>query len=156
MCLRIDISDRQREMILDGELVRRILKDVLSAGGVERAELSLAIVADRDIRQINERFLGKDEITDVIAFVYDKSEEGRFLEGEIVINASEAVRYSGELAHDAAAELLFYAVHGALHLLGWEDDSPQKRDAMNRKAAGVLAGYGMRLNFGRNENCCRV
>ena len=127
------------------ELLRRAVNGTLEDGGVVSGDVSLAIVADGRMREINARFLGRHETTDVIAFAYEKKEASSLC-GEIVINASEARRIAGPLRHDASAELLLYAVHGALHLLGWEDSTAGKRNAVNRHAVVILAQYGVVLD----------
>ncbi len=140
------VDDRQSEIDCDTERLSRMIRDTLAIGGVECGEVSLAIVSDSVIRQMNARFLGRDETTDVIAFTYEKAKNGRFLEGEVVVNASEAVRSSSKLRHGPGAELLLYAVHGALHLLGWEDCAPCGRNAMNRRGVEILAGHGVKID----------
>ncbi len=144
--LRVEIADRQAEVECDHEMLRRLLQETVSDAGFESGEVSLALVSDSVIRNVNSRFLEQDELTDVIAFTYEKDDKERRLEGEIVLNASQAARVSRNLRHDAFVELMLYAVHGALHLLGWDDSTPAARNALNHKAVLILRSYGIQVD----------
>jgi probable rRNA maturation factor len=120
-----------------------ILQEALQ-NAVQSGEVSVAIVGDKQIREINRRYLCRDRITDVIAFTYSRA--GGHLEGEIVLNADEAARRAEHAAHGAADELALYAVHGALHLLGYEDAEPGQRRQMHERALQVLASAGRSLD----------
>ncbi len=146
--IHIEIANRQSELDFDEDLLCGVLKNVLIGEGLARAELSVAVVSDSEMKDVNRRFTGRDEPTDVVAFVYEKSEFGRCLVGEVVVNASQAMRESSGLRHDAGAELLLYSVHGVLHLSGWEDDTDCRRAAMNRSAVDMLARDGVEIDSG--------
>lgn len=99
-----------------------------------RPVISLAIVDDLEIRRVNRMFLGKDRPTDVISFLYDDVDagnrgaapEGPF--GEIVVSAECALREARARGIGAAEELERYAIHGLLHILGYDDaTSPGRR-----------------------------
>jgi len=141
--LQVAVANSQDRIPCDEGAIESILASVL-AGKVETAEISVAVVSDDEIAELNRRFLGRDGTTDVLAFPY-ASENGR-LEGEIVINADEAVRRAEDVAHDSQDELMLYAVHGLLHLLGCDDAEPDDRRRMHQQALDVLARAGRRLD----------
>ncbi len=108
-------------------------------------ETSLVITDDREIKKINRRFLGKNRITDVIAFNYappkmplkcPHSPELPF--GDIFVSAERADKQAETLKHSLLKELLLLSVHGALHLAGMEDDTPAKRLEMQKKSESIL------------------
>ncbi len=76
---------------------------------------------------LNKRFLGHDDDTDVIAFPYETEEEGA---GDIVVSASMARRQARELGHSVLEEALTLVLHGALHILGYNDHAPPERRRM--------------------------
>ena len=104
----------------------------------------MAVVGDEEMTELNRRFLDRGGTTDVLAFPYGE-EEGH-LEGEVVVNAEVALRQAQERSHGAEDELLLYAVHGVLHLLGDDDSTPARRKAMQRQGLSFLASLGRVLN----------
>lgn len=95
------------------------VRRTLSRAGAVRAQIEIAIVNDASIREINREHLGHDYATDVITFPY--SSPGEDLSGEIVISAETAAAVAADLGVSVADELALYAVHGILHLLGFDD-----------------------------------
>jgi len=140
---RIEIANRQQRLACDCGAIQRVLRRALEEG-VERAELSVAIVGDEEMKRLNRQFTARDRTTDVLAFPYGVHEG--LLEGELVINADEALRQAERATHGPQDELLLYAVHGALHLLGYDDRDDEQRKGMHRRALSVLASAGCALD----------
>lgn len=105
-----------------------------------RGDVTIALVSDRRIRALNRQFRGKDSATDVLSF---PSGERGFL-GDIVIAAGVARRQAREAGHTIQTELRVLALHGLLHLLGYDhesDDGKMARvEARLRKKAGLKEG----------------
>lgn len=109
--------------------VRAVLED----GGVEEGEVSLALLDDEAIRELNARHLDHDRPTDVLAFAL--WEEGEPVVGDVYVGFEQARRQAAEAGVDLDEELVRLAVHGTLHVLGWDhpeeaearDDSPMYR-----------------------------
>jgi probable rRNA maturation factor len=105
-----------------------------------RGDLSVAVVSDRRMRALNRQFRGKDAATDVLSF---PSDERGFL-GDIVIAAGVAKSQAREAGHSIQTELRVLALHGLLHLLGYDheaDDGKMARvEARLRKKAGLKEG----------------
>jgi len=139
----IAVANRQKSLKVDAEALRGILLGLLRQS-VEGAELSVAVVRDEEMSRLNEQFLGRSGPTDVLSFPYG-SEAGR-LEGEVIVDAEEALRQSELVEHGAEEELLLYVVHGVLHLLGYDDATPEQRRRMNERAMAVLEAAGRRLD----------
>lgn len=141
----IQIVNRQDSLPCEEGVLRRVLEDALrEETDLERVDLSVAVVNDEWICEVNASFLDREGVTDVIAFTYESGEE--YVEGEIVVNADEAVRQARQAAHEPWDELLLYAVHGMLHVLGYEDSTPRLRHRMNRRAAELLRAAGRNLD----------
>jgi probable rRNA maturation factor len=125
----------------EGELEQAI-RCTLKRHGCRSATLSLALVDDARMAAIHERFLGRRGPTDVISF--DLSDNESRLEGEVVVSVDAARRQSRARGHSPAAELALYAVHGTLHLLGFDDATPGDARAMHDEEDRILTelGYG--------------
>jgi probable rRNA maturation factor len=92
---------------------------------------------------LNKQFLGRRASTDVLAFNLGQGVAERTW-GQIVVCDEVARRIARKLGHRAEDELALYVAHGALHLLGETDDSPEKRERMRRLAARAMAKAGYR------------
>ena len=105
-----------------------------------RGEVCLALISDRRMRALNRQFRGKDYATDVLSF---PSDERGFL-GDIVIAEGMAKRQAKEHGHSLKIEVQTLALHGLLHLLGYDhetDDGRMSRvEARLRRVAGLPLG----------------
>ena len=117
-----------------------------------RGDVTIALVSDGRMRSLNRVFRGKDYATDVLSFpAHDASAPGAadYL-GDIVIATGVAERQAGEAGHPLTTELRVLALHGLLHLLGYDheaDDGLMARtEARLRKKAGLKEGLIARGN----------
>lgn len=119
-----------------------------------RGDVSIAVVSDRRMRALNRQFRGKDAVTDVLSFpartpgsfspgADTKMNPASFL-GDIVIAAGVAARQAREAGHPVSTELRVLALHGLLHLLGYDHDTDggkmARAEARLRKKAGLREG----------------
>ncbi len=112
---------------------------VLGGLGVRLARLSttevnLIFINAKQSRAINKKFLKHDYPTDVITFEYPA---GQAVLSDIYICFDVAKKQANQQGHSALKELLIIAAHGALHLQGYNDDTPQKRNKMNTIAEKI-------------------
>ena len=116
----------------------RWLQSAAPAGA--RGRVAVAIVTDRRVRQLNQRYRRKDRVTDVLSFPSDERGE----RGDVVIAAGTARRQAAEAGHSLQTELRVLALHGLLHLLGYdhERDAGQmaRLEARLRRRAGLREG----------------
>ena len=113
-----------------------------------RGDVSIAVVSDRRMRALNRQFRGKDYATDVLSFPSAPSTSlragDRGFMGDIVIAAGVTKRQAREAGHTINTELRVLALHGLLHLLGYDhedDDGKMARlEARLRKKAGLPEG----------------
>jgi probable rRNA maturation factor len=110
-------------------------------------ELSVAIVGDRTMGGLHERFMGIKGPTDVLSFGLDEDEHGRVISGEVVVCLPEAVRQAKRRRIDVRRELLLYAVHGMLHLSGFDDRTQVDYRKMHRMEDRVLTKLGVGATF---------
>ncbi len=139
----IPVANRQRRVRVSAVDVRAVVAATFAEEQAGAPDISVALVNDETIREVNARFLGHDWATDAIAFSYgdDPSPDG--LRGEVVVSGETAAREAQARGLDPRHELLLYVVHGTLHLLGWDDDTDERRSAMNSRAAGILGALGI-------------
>ncbi len=117
-------------------LIRRAVRAALGKTANRRGELCVIFVSDAKIRTINREHLGHDYATDVIAFPYgerspaDWKGEDAPPFGDIYIARGVARRQARETGHDELTEWMTLAVHGALHLNGFDDRTAARRRRM--------------------------
>jgi len=90
--------------------------------GLEGAELSLYVTDDQEIRELNRTYRKKDRPTDVLSFPLGEKAEGYLLLGDVVISQDAAERQAKELGHSLKEEIKRLAVHGLIHLLGYDHE----------------------------------
>ena len=109
------------------ELLERAVLRACAAEGRGDVEVSLALLDDDGIRDLNRRYLGKDRSTDVIAFALAGGAEGEYLVGDVYLGFEQAVRQAEELGVPLDEELARLAIHGVLHVLGHDHpDGPER------------------------------
>lgn len=135
LCLR----NRQRDRRINTELLRQIVQALLEEElGLDSYELAIHLVAARRMTQVNEHFLQHSGSTDVITFDYrdgyeEAAAEQMELAGEIYISLADAVRQAREFSTKWQEEVVRYAIHGVLHLRGYDDLTSPKRRVMKRE-----------------------
>ena len=105
-----------------------------------QGDLSLALVSDRRMRALNRQFRGTDKVTDVLSF---PAESAGFL-GDVVISSGVARKQARAAGHSLQTEVRVLALHGLLHLLGYDHESDNgtmaRVEARLRKKAGLKEG----------------
>nr|BAA12479.1 YqfG [Bacillus subtilis] len=155
MSLLIDIVDEtgsvSEEMLKE---VENLLQFAAEREGVQdQAEVSVTIVSNDDIHQINKEYRGKDAPTDVISFALEEEGEGEIeivgaemppVLGNIIISADRTREQAEEYNHSFKRELGFLAVHGFLHLLGYDHMTKEEEEEMFTKQKELLDAYGLK------------
>jgi probable rRNA maturation factor len=89
------------------------------AGSGASALVTVSLVGDQEIRKLNRRYRGKDAVTDVLSFGYDRS-KGDVSLGDIVICLPQVKRQAKRAGKRISEEFALMVVHGMLHLLGYD------------------------------------
>jgi probable rRNA maturation factor len=135
--LRVSVSDGTGRTVRDGGLAKWL---VSIAPARARGEVGIALVSDARIRALNRRYRRKDRATDVLSFASDPAL------GDIVIATGVAKRQARDAGHSYQAELRVLALHGLLHLLGYDHHDRSDRGRMSRlesrlrRRGGLSAG----------------
>jgi probable rRNA maturation factor len=125
---------------LGAERIEAAVQHVLAAEGVAAAEISVALVGDDSIAALNHEYLLHEGPTDVISFPLHRP--GQDILGDIYIGVDEAGRHAADYGIPLDVELLRLAVHGTLHVLGYDHPHGEARESspMYRRQEELLAG----------------
>ncbi|MCL2202348.1 MAG: rRNA maturation RNase YbeY [Defluviitaleaceae bacterium] len=116
-------------------VTRALCEGAVYAKAMADCELSLSFAAPEEIRALNREYRGKDSETDVLSF---PGFPGSPAVGDIVICLDIAQRQAREYGHTYERELAFLAVHGLLHLLGYDHISPEGEAEMRAAQDEIL------------------
>ncbi len=136
----VSLANEQSTHAVDAELLVAAARAVLGESQLDSAVISLAVVDDPTIHELNRRHLNHDWPTDVLSFVLEDS--GGHLEGEVILSADTAAVAAQEVGWPAAAEQLLYVIHGVLHLVGYRDKTDSDAQQMRAAERAVLARFG--------------
>jgi probable rRNA maturation factor len=152
----IQVTDRQQILKCDPAQLKAAILRTFESQLVSSSEVSLVLVNNAEIHQINRQFLEHDEPTDVITFDLSDPDEFQLddaefedsdelpppapaqIQGEIIVSTEMAIEKSVEIGWPPQTELLFYIIHGALHLCGFLDATQAERDEMFRLQYEIL------------------
>lgn len=128
--------------------LRKIAAALLIALRQNRAELSIALVGDKEMRPLNRRYREKNKTTDVLSFfVEEQPKSGAVLLGDVVISVEQARRQAKERKKTLKSEMVTLLIHGILHLLGYDHErSPRQAKimfALERKLHARLCDRGL-------------
>ena len=132
----ISVTNHQSKLAIDRRVIVRAVRGVLTEAAVQKACISVVVVDDPTIHDLNRRFLAHDYPTDVLSFPLSTDSEN--LDGEIVVSADTASQSASQFGWSAAEELLLYIIHGTLHLVGYDDHTPRQRAKMRAQERAHL------------------
>lgn len=143
----IDISvesSRWAEIRTVENTVRDAIEAALIEGKAEGAEVSVVLADDTRIRELNRTWLGRDKPTNVLSFPAPAGARGepRFL-GDIVLAFETIEREAGTEGKPIEHHVAHLAVHGALHLLGYDHERESDADAMEQCERIILGRLGI-------------
>lgn len=117
------------------------VRTVLEAEGVAAAEVSVTLLDDEAIGRLHRDYLGIQGPTDVLAFVLEGP--GDALVGDIYIGHAQVLRQAADLGIPVHEELARLAIHGTLHLLGYEhsEDGGREESLMWRRQEEILRSF---------------
>lgn len=155
--MNLEIIDDHHYLTSDQLL---LIEEVLQLAGQklkrsDQDELDVTLVDNPTIQTLNRDYRGKDQVTDVLSFALMEGEEpvdwSNLSEtvdypthlGDIIIAYQRAVDQAEEYGHSIDRELAFLAVHGFLHLNGYDHQTQEEELEMFRIQEEVLEDYGL-------------
>jgi|SRR5690625_1213557 len=152
--MHIDFLDQTRSVPSDYiDLLQQLMVYASKQEGISHeAEISINFVDNNEIKELNRNYRQKDEPTDVISFAMQESveEEPKIVGedipltlGDIVISIDKAREQAEEYNHSLERELGFLAVHGFLHLLGYDHINKEDEEIMFNRQEKILGEFGI-------------
>lgn len=140
---RIPIDEEMETMLI--HVVQKVMEQENAAGP---GEMSITLVDDVDIHELNRIYRQMDKVTDVLSFPADDlltelEPDAPRIWGDVVISMERAASQAEEYGHSLLREVCFLAVHGALHLLGYDHETRLDEDTMEKKGEQVLEAFGI-------------
>lgn len=159
--IEIDIANMQSQVPVDVRVLESALCQGLEQESVAGAVLSVTIVDNQTIHQINRTHLNHDYPTDVISFQLDWASDtaeapstdasqrsaGATIEGEIVVSAEYAASFAQQCGWPVLNELILYAIHGMLHICGYDDQTPDEKRQMRHRERAILESMGLDVPY---------
>ena len=150
------LIDNRTDWVLDDEFERLFNDVVLESLKFEdfdtQCEVSISIVDNSEIKNINKQFRHIDKETDVLSFpqltfeegeVADVNENDEIILGDIIISIEKAISQAEEYGHGLRREIAFLTAHSMLHLMGYDHMEPEERDIMFEKQEKILGKLGI-------------
>lgn len=147
--IAVRITRHFRKIPVDAAKLRKLVRTICTRFDVRQAVVSIGIVDDAEISQLNMKYLDHEGTTDCLSFDLSDSEdpqEARVF--DLIVNGELAAREAARRGHGAEAELALYIAHGLLHNLGFDDATPAQAGKMHRTEDEILQhlGYGLVYN----------
>lgn len=144
----IGIFNETQEKVENLEVLEPLLTYALEVENVDNLEFNVIIINNEKIHKINKEYRGIDRPTDVISFALEdykdiKYENDYRVLGDIYISVDKVKEQAKEYGHSEKRELAFLAVHGLLHLLGYDHMEKEDEKVMFSRQELILDGYGI-------------
>ncbi len=146
--LDLELRDETASAAEHLELLRRVVQRAVAGEGLDGSyQVTVTLVSDDEIRDLNKTHRGKDEVTDVLSFPLTEGDAASFVLpdevpthlGDVVVSTDRARAQAAELGHSFERELAYLAVHGTLHLLGYDHEDDGEKVRMRAREEDVLA-----------------
>lgn len=134
--IKMEINNQQEKIDIDKSLYQdfeNIITKATEMEGYDGGEISIALVDNAKIKELNKKFRKKDEVTDVLSFPMDEE-----ILGDIIISAERALSQSKDYGHSFKREICFLVTHGILHLLGYDHKTEGEKKEMRKKEERIL------------------
>lgn len=130
----VDIMSRGRRRKVSVQKLKKTAQTILTLLDQHQRELSLALVDNREIQELNARYRNKNEPTDVLSF----PSGGQFFEeevilGDVVISVEKAEERARKGRKTVEQEIVTLLIHGILHLLGYDHERSQREAKIMRR-----------------------
>ena len=152
----IEIADHQQCLTVDEAFVRNVVQQTLEAERIVAATISVAIVDNARIHELNRQYLNHDYETDVLSFLLEESIDssiattgdtprgtGKTIDGEIIVSTEMAMDMATDYSWDVLHELTLYIVHGLLHLCGYDDLTAEELPLMRTRECEIFEMLGL-------------
>jgi len=139
--MKILANNRQTKVEIDLPRTEHSLSIILSVIENEDSEISLTLLDDEGITEINRKYLGRDYPTNVIAFSMNEGEFGDvnpYMLGDIIISTETALRDAKTGGLSLEDEIDYLMIHGILHLQGYDHEISEEAERMQKKEKEIF------------------
>jgi len=157
----VEVDDSQKVLKVDHRRLVDVARSVLAAEKCVSASISIAIIDNETIHDLNIRYLQHDYPTDVLSFLLEEELDpgslpipkgsprgcGKRIEGEIILSSEMAKQMAVKYRWKPLDEVTLYVVHGLLHLCGYDDRTQKEQAAMQQREREVLADWGLSPHY---------
>ena len=156
---KVFLCNRQKKNAVCLKTLKHHFLAAMDTLEITDSEISLAIVSDKAIAVLHEKWLGISGPTDVLSFNLSSPKHAQSsgdgkqqasgngkqqeIHGEIIASAETASREAHVYSWSPEYELLYYLIHGLLHLIGYDDQTPSARISIRRKERAVMRAIGL-------------
>lgn len=149
---RISIQQRLRPVPFRHERLRALVRKALSRVPHVAADLRVLVVGDTDMEEWNRRFLNRPWTTNVLSFPDEEPQEGGpALSGDILISAPTCLRQTRGWQGSPEERVLFFIVHGLLHLAGYDHERGGAEARRMRRAERDVYRFALGTPTGRGR-----
>lgn len=133
--MKIDFScnDEKTEKFLKKPLIstiKEILKDPVFKDVPKNSYLSITIIDNKEIKELNKTYRNIDKSTDVLSFSYSEILPNEFILGEIILSLEMMIENAGEYGLSIGEEILQLIIHGMLHLIDYDHETKEEEKEM--------------------------
>lgn len=136
--MEIVVANRQRTKRIDTRLLKALARWCAAEMSAEEIELGIHLVGANEMADVHQRFMNIEGSTDAITFDHG-SVPPKKVHGEIFVCVDDALEQAREFKTKWQEEIARYAIHGILHLLGFDDLNPAARRIMKREENRLVA-----------------
>ncbi len=144
----VNFFNETKEKIKEEVEVKNVIFYAIKYLGLDHLEFNVIFVDNDYIHKLNKDYRGIDRPTDVISFALEDHSEiklmGNRVLGDIYISVEKAKEQAREYGHSFLRELSFLAVHGLLHLLGYDHMKKEEEKIMFELQEEILSSYGIK------------
>lgn len=145
---KIGIYNQTKEKINELATIEKLMNYAILYEKLDNLEFNIIIVDNEEIHKLNRECRGIDRPTDVITFALEDNNDFPDLDvrilGDIYISLDKAKGQALEYGHSFLRELSFLAIHGFLHLLGYDHMKKEDEEIMFGKQEEILNGFGIK------------
>ncbi len=162
----VELADQQESLEIDEQRIREVVERVLEEEEVVGAEISVAVVDNPTMRELNKQYLDHDYDTDVLSFLLScegEDEEapqvatvgrgkGKRIDGELIVSSDMAIEMAEKYRWNAHDELVLYIVHGLLHLVGFDDLTAPEKTIMRSRERQLLNLWNLSPHYDEDSD----
>jgi len=130
MSRELNITGNDSEVVNSEDLIS-VMSSVLDGEDKDYTSISVLLVSDDEIKEVNKKYLGHDYATDVVTFPLH--EDSSPIEGEIYVSLQTTEKNSKTYNNSHSNEIIRVVIHGILHLAGYDDSTSESKAEMKRK-----------------------